>query len=158
MDSLCERESFSQARGSASQSIPENVRLQTPGSFCAKDEKLGWAFARWRIRFDFEWLREVAQLSAVGQDKAALQILDDKDQLKLVSAHTATVDAMTCDWEADRRVIEQKTMIDFRHIYGNIHSLLNNQTIFWCVLKASIRLACQQCSRFHIAYTEDTRI
>lgn len=108
---LTGRGSLSKSKAAALRSLPDNLRLQAMESLCAKDEKLGRAFARWRARFDFEWLREVAQLFAVGQAKDALQILDDKGQLKLVSGHTATVDAMISDWASDKTAIERKTMI-----------------------------------------------
>lgn len=111
LDWLTKRGDLSKVKATALRSVPENVRLQALESLCANDEKLGRAFDRWRARFDFEWLREVVELFAVGQARGALQILDDRGRLKLISGHTATVDQMISDWAADRTPIERKTMI-----------------------------------------------
>jgi conjugative relaxase-like TrwC/TraI family protein len=111
LDWLTDRGSLSKVKAAALLSVPENIRLQTLESLCASDVKLDRAFDRWRARFDFQWLREVVELFAVGQAKEALQILDDRGRLKLISGHTATVDAMISDWAVDRTPIERKTMI-----------------------------------------------
>ncbi|USX22887.1 relaxase domain-containing protein [Oxalobacteraceae bacterium OTU3REALA1] len=111
LDWLTKRGDLSKVTAAALRSVPENVRLQALESLCATDEKLGRAFDRWRARFDFAWLREVVELFAVGQAKEALQILDERGRLKLISGHTATVDAIISDWAADRTAIERKTMI-----------------------------------------------
>ncbi|MYN11237.1 MobF family relaxase [Pseudoduganella aquatica] len=108
---LSERGSISKARARALHGVPESARLQAIEALCVADAKLGRAFDRWRARFDFEWLREAVELFATGEAKAALQMLDERGKLKLISGHTATVEALISDWSADKTPIERKTMI-----------------------------------------------
>lgn len=108
---LRERGALSKSKAEALRAVPEDARVQALERLCAADSKLSRAFERWRARFDFEWLREAVELFATGEAKAALQMLDERGRLKLISGHTATIDALIADWATDKTAIERKTMI-----------------------------------------------
>ncbi|SHN44911.1 conjugative relaxase domain-containing protein, TrwC/TraI family [Duganella sacchari] len=111
LDWLCKRGSLSKQKADVLKTLPENVRLQALESLCTQDEKLGRAFDRWQKRFDYSWLREVVEQFANGKAKDALQTLDERGRLQIISGHTATIDALISDWAGDRTPIDRKTMI-----------------------------------------------
>ncbi|SDG06770.1 MULTISPECIES: ATP-binding domain-containing protein [unclassified Duganella] len=108
---LCKRGSLSKQKADVLKTLPENIRVQALESLCTQDEKLQRAFDRWQKRFDYSWLREVVELFASGKAKDALQTLDERGRLQIISGHTATVDALISDWAQDRTPIDRKTMI-----------------------------------------------
>ena len=111
LDWLCKRGSLSKQKANVLKTLPENVRLQALESLCMDDAKLERAFDRWQKRFDYSWLREVVEQFASGKAKDALQTLDERGRLKIISGHTATVDTLIADWAADKTSMDRKTMI-----------------------------------------------
>jgi conjugative relaxase-like TrwC/TraI family protein len=111
LDWLCKRGSLSKQKADVLKTLPENIRLQALESLCTQDEKLERAFDRWQKRFDYAWLREVVERFANGKAKDALQTLDERGRLQIISGHTATADALISDWAQDRTPIDRKTMI-----------------------------------------------
>lgn len=91
--------------------VPEDRRMEAMEAVCSKDPKLGRAFARWRARFDHEWMREVVEQFAKGDALPALQTLDTRGRLKFVSGLDQTIDALVDAWVSDKTPIERKAII-----------------------------------------------
>lgn len=102
---------LSPAQAAALRLAPEDCRMQAIEQLCSRDEKLGRAFARWRARFDFQWLREVVEMFAKGAADDALELLDSKGRLRLEHGPDATIDALIMAWDADKTQMPSKTMI-----------------------------------------------
>src|SRR5690606_24122847 len=69
------------------------------------------AFARWRSRFDHEWMREVVEQFATGKADEALATLDARGRLKLAKTLDAVMDGLVDAWEVDKTPVEAKAMI-----------------------------------------------
>ena len=95
----------------ALRALPEDAKLATLESLCAAKPKLALAFAKWRERYDHLWLRDAVRKFATGEAKEALSMLDERGRLKLISGHSATLDALISDWAADKAGLASKTMI-----------------------------------------------
>lgn len=95
----------------ALRAVPEDARLPAIEAICANDAKLAMAFARWRSRYDFEWMREAVELFARGEAEPALELLDARGRLRLISGqHTAYAELITA-WSADKTAIADKAII-----------------------------------------------
>ncbi|MES2242124.1 MAG: MobF family relaxase [Pseudomonadota bacterium] len=91
--------------------VPEDLRMEAIEAVCSKDPKLGRAFAKWRARFDHEWMREVVEQFAKGDALTALQALDARGRLKLVAGLDQTIGALVEAWASDKTPIESKAII-----------------------------------------------
>lgn len=91
--------------------VPEDRRMEAMEAVCSKDPKLGRAFAKWRARFDHEWMREVVEQFAKGDALPALQTLDTRGRLRLIAGLDQTIDALVDAWASDKTPIERKTII-----------------------------------------------
>ncbi|QJE02526.1 relaxase domain-containing protein [Massilia forsythiae] len=111
LDWLRSRGELSKRAAAALRQLPEDARLGALESLCAALPKLARAFARWRERYDHRWLRAAVRKFALGDAKQALSMLDEKGRLKLISGHTAALDALISDWAADKAPLRDKTMI-----------------------------------------------
>lgn len=98
-------------RAKALREAPEGARLQALEALCSREEKLRRGFAKWRNRYDFEWMREAVELFATGEAKAGLEMLDKRGRLRLVSGHTATSDRLVADWAADKTPLAKKAIV-----------------------------------------------
>jgi ATP-dependent exoDNAse (exonuclease V) alpha subunit len=98
-------------RAKALREAPEDARLQALEALCSREEKLRRGFARWRDRYDFEWMREAVELFATGEAKAGLEMIDKRGRLRLVSGHTATSERLVADWAADRTPLAKKAIV-----------------------------------------------
>lgn len=111
LDWLRSRGELSKKATAALRALPEDSRLGALERLCAALPKLARAFARWRERYDHQWLREAVRRFAMGDAKEALSMLDERGRLKLISGHGAMVDALISDWAADKAALPAKTMI-----------------------------------------------
>lgn len=111
VDWLRSQGAVSKKAAAALRSLPEDARHGALESLRAAKPELDSAFAKWSERYDHRWLREAVRQFAVGEAKEALAALDEKGRLKLISGHTATVDALISDWAADEVPLAAKTMI-----------------------------------------------
>jgi len=111
LDWLRARGNLSKRAAEALRALPEDARLASLESLCAAQPKLAIAFGRWRERYDHQWLREAVRKFATGEAKEALSMLDERGRLKLISGHTAMVDALISDWATDKAELQSKTMI-----------------------------------------------
>jgi conjugative relaxase-like TrwC/TraI family protein len=102
---------LSRKASAALRALPEDSRRGALGSLCAANPELADAFETWSHRYDHQWLREAVRRFAVGEAKEALEALDERGCLKLIAGHTATLDALICDWAADEAPLASKTMI-----------------------------------------------
>lgn len=100
-----------EARAQALRSLPEDARMSALESICSKDEKLARAFAKWRARFDFEWMREAVELFAKGEAPSALELLDAKGRLKLVSSQAKAYEALISAWAKDKTPLWAKAIV-----------------------------------------------
>ena len=69
------------------------------------------AAARWRDRFDFEWMREAVELFATGQASAALALLDERGRLKLADERAQACDELISAWSRDKAPLPRKAII-----------------------------------------------
>lgn len=98
-------------KAQALRALPEDARMAALESICAQDEKLGRAFAKWRARFDFEWMREAVELFAKGEAKPALELLDAKGRLKLISGQAKAYEALMSAWAKDKTPLAAKAIV-----------------------------------------------
>lgn len=91
--------------------VPEEARMQAMEAVCAKDPKLARAFARWRSRFDHEWMREVVEQFAKGEAKDALRSLDARGRLQFLSGLELAMEALVDAWERDRTPLASKAIV-----------------------------------------------
>ena len=91
--------------------VPEDARMGAMEAVCGRDAKLSRAFARWRTRFDHEWMRGVVEQFAKGEALPALEALDAKGRLKLVAGLHPTLEALIAAWDADKTPLASKAMI-----------------------------------------------
>ena len=99
------------AQAQALRSVPEDARLSAVETLCAKDAKLARAFARWQARYDFQWMREAVELFAKGEAKAALELLDARGRLKLISGQDTAYAELISAWSADKTKLPDKAII-----------------------------------------------
>jgi conjugative relaxase-like TrwC/TraI family protein len=99
------------AQAQALRSVPEDARLSAVETLCAKDAKLARAFARWQARYDFQWMREAVELFAKGEAKAALELLDARGRLKLISGQDTAYAELISAWSADKTKLPEKAII-----------------------------------------------
>ena len=78
---------------------------------CAADPKLARAFARWRARYDYEWMREVVERFAKGEAADALRALDLKGRLRFSGGLGDAMSDLVEAWEADRTPVEAKAIV-----------------------------------------------
>ena len=98
-------------KASALRALPEDTRVAALEAVCAPDPKLARAFARWRDRFDFEWMREAVELLATGQASAALALLDERGRLKLADGRAQACDELISAWSRDKAPLPRKAII-----------------------------------------------
>ncbi|WP_446326732.1 MobF family relaxase [Burkholderia pseudomallei] len=68
----------------ALRAAPEDSRMAAIERLCASAPKLARGFARWRDRFDHEWLREAVSGFAEGSALPALRLFDERGRLRLL--------------------------------------------------------------------------
>jgi len=95
----------------ALRSVPEDQRMQAMEAVCSKDAKLARAFAKWRRRFDHEWMRGVVERLAKGEAGEALEELDARGRLKLAEGLAPAMEALISDWDADKTAIPKKAIV-----------------------------------------------
>ena len=91
--------------------VPEDGRMQAMGALCSKDAKLSRAFAKWRARFDFEWMRQAVESFAKGEALLALEMLDARGRLKLISGADAAMQELISAWSADKTPLPSKAIV-----------------------------------------------
>jgi len=111
LDWLRSRGDLTKRAAAALLALPEDAKLGALEALCAALPKLARAFARWREHYDHRWMREAVRKFATGEAKEALSMLDEKGRLKLISGHSATVDALISEWSEDPAPLPSKTMI-----------------------------------------------
>lgn len=103
--------SITPERAQALRSMPEDARMSAMEDLCAADPKLARGFARWRARFDYEWMREAVEMFATGSAQEALELLDQKGRLKLMSGPAQAMGELISAWDADKTAVDRKTII-----------------------------------------------
>lgn len=98
-------------RAEALRTLPEDARMKAMEDLCATDLKLARAFEKWRARFDYEWMRAAIEQFATGNAQQALEMLDVKGRLKLMSGPTQAMDALISAWDIDKTAVDRKTII-----------------------------------------------
>jgi len=91
--------------------VPEEARMAAMEAVCSKDANLSRAFARWRARFDHQWMREVVEQFAKGEAPEALRGLDARGRLKFVSGIEPAMEALVDAWEQDRTALSSKAIV-----------------------------------------------
>jgi conjugative relaxase-like TrwC/TraI family protein len=103
--------SITAERAKTLRSLPEDARMAAMERLCAADPKLARGFAKWRSRFDYEWMREAVELFATGSAREALSLLDQKGRLKLASGPAQSMNELISAWNADKTSVDRKTII-----------------------------------------------
>ena len=99
------------AKAATLRGLPEDALMPALEALCAQDAKLGRALARWRARYDFEWLRDAVRLFAKGEARPALDMLDAKGRLKLAPTRDDALKDLISAWSADRTALDQKIIL-----------------------------------------------
>lgn len=99
------------AQARALREVPEEQRIEAMEAVCSKDAKLAKAFARWRARFDHEWMRGVVESFAKGEALTALRELDGRKRLRFAVGLEAAIDDLVSAWEADKTSLERKAIV-----------------------------------------------
>lgn len=102
---------LSREQARALRAVPEDARLAAIEALCSKDAKLGRAFERWRARYDFQWMREAVEMFAKGAARPALELLDARGRLKLISGQENACAELISAWAADRTPLHDKAII-----------------------------------------------
>lgn len=98
-------------KAAALRKMPDDVKLSAMEEMCSHDKKLAKAFAQWRARFDYEWMRETVEMFATGDALAALELLHAKGRLKLTSGQQATCAELMSAWAKDKTPLPAKAII-----------------------------------------------
>jgi conjugative relaxase-like TrwC/TraI family protein len=99
------------AQARALREVPEERRIEAMEAVCSKDAKLAKAFARWRARFDHEWMRCVVESFAKGEALPALRELDARKRLRLAVGLDAALEDLIAAWDADKTPLERKAIV-----------------------------------------------
>lgn len=105
------RGGIDKGKADALRGLPEDARMEALQALCANDAKLSRAFEKWRGRFDFEWMRQAVELFAQGEALQALEMLDARRKLSLISGHDATLDALISAWDLDKTPLALKAIV-----------------------------------------------
>lgn len=98
-------------KSAALRALPETARAEALEAICAQDEKLARAFARWRSRFDHQWMREAVEKFATGEAKAALEMFDAKGRLRIAAGPEAAMADLISDWAKDKTPLAKKAIV-----------------------------------------------
>lgn len=98
-------------KSAALRALPEASRAEALEAICARDEKLARAFARWRSRYDHQWMREAVEKFATGEAKAALEMFDAKGRLRIAAGPEAAMAELISDWAKDRTPLAKKAIV-----------------------------------------------
>ncbi|MFL6643639.1 MAG: MobF family relaxase [Paraburkholderia fungorum] len=102
---------ISRKKAQALREVPEEARMAAAESLCSKNEKLARAFAKWKSRFDHEWLRDAIRLFAEGDARAALDLLDSKGRLRIAASPEEARARLVGEWLSDKTPLVQKAML-----------------------------------------------
>lgn len=111
LDWLRARGDLTKKSAQALMALPDDARTDALEALCSDRPKLARGFAKWRERYDHQWLRGAVRMLAEGSAHEALSMLDERGRLKLIAGHTATLDALISDWASDKAPLSSKTMI-----------------------------------------------
>lgn len=98
-------------QAAALRSLPEDARMRALDSMSDANPKLARVVAKWRARFDFEWMRGAVESFAKGEAREALDLLDSKGRLRLAPTRAAAIDELVSAWSADKTPLERKSII-----------------------------------------------
>jgi ATP-dependent exoDNAse (exonuclease V) alpha subunit len=99
------------AQAKTLRAVPEDARRAAIESICSMDAKLSRAFARWQARYDHHWMREAVELFAQGEARAALELLDGRGRLKLISGAEPAYAELISAWASDKTLLTDKAII-----------------------------------------------
>jgi conjugative relaxase-like TrwC/TraI family protein len=102
---------LTRAQALALRAVPEDARLAAIEAICSKDAKLGRAFTKWQARYDFRWMRQAVELFAKGEARPALELLDARGRLKLISGQENACSELISAWAADKTALHDKAII-----------------------------------------------
>ena len=91
--------------------LPDEARLQALEAMSGADLKLGRALDRWRLRFDYEWMRVAVEALAKGEAATALSLLEAKGRLNLSEGRERTMDVLMRAWAADKTPVAAKAIV-----------------------------------------------
>lgn len=98
-------------KSAALRELPEASRAEALEAICAQDEKLARAFARWRSRYDHQWMREAVEKFATGEAKSALEMFDAKGRLRLISGQDEARAELISEWAKDKTPLAKKAIV-----------------------------------------------
>ena len=98
-------------KAAALRELPEDARMAALEAICATQPKLSRAFAKWRARYDFEWMRGAVEKLATGRAAEALADIDRRGRLATHASHSEAVDALVSGWAADKTPLALKAIV-----------------------------------------------
>ena len=116
--------------------VPEDARMEAMEAVCAKDAKLDRAFARWRARYDFEWMRKAVESFAKDEALPALRMLDERGRLRLAASSRGAIDELIAAWDADKTPLASKAIIAAtRAEVAELNRMAREALIAKCIVK-----------------------
>lgn len=91
--------------------LPEDALATALDALAASDERMAYGLQRWRDRFDHLWMRECVESFAIGHARKALETMDGRGRLKLISDSAAAMEDLISAWDLDKTETKDKAII-----------------------------------------------
>lgn len=91
--------------------LPEDAIGPALDALAARDARLAHGLQRWRDRFDHLWMRECVEHFAIGRARQALDIMDGRGRLKLISDGASAMEELISAWDLDKTAAKDKAII-----------------------------------------------
>jgi len=92
-------------------SLPENALPPALDALAASDARMAYGLQRWRDRFDHLWMRDCVESFAIGHAHDALNAMDGRGRLKLISDGITAMEELISAWDLDRTATRDKAII-----------------------------------------------
>jgi conjugative relaxase-like TrwC/TraI family protein len=91
--------------------LPEDALASALDGLAASDERMAYGLQRWRDRFDHLWMRECVENFAIGHARQALETMDNRGRLKLISDGASAMAELISAWDLDKTETKDKAII-----------------------------------------------
>jgi conjugative relaxase-like TrwC/TraI family protein len=91
--------------------LPEDAIGPALDALAARDDRLAYGLQRWRDRFDHLWMRECVENFAIGHARQALETMDSRGRLKLISEGACAMEELISAWDLDKTAAKDKAII-----------------------------------------------
>lgn len=103
--------SLSKETMAALRGLPEDALSTALDALALSDERMAYGLQRWRDRFDHLWMRECVENFAIGHARLALEAMDSRGRLKLISDGAGAMEELISAWDLDKTEAKDKAII-----------------------------------------------